>query len=176
MKEMILSLFIHSFSNGQFRNPETPFEDGTSDCHMETTSMEVYATSRHINRVNDGSSSGSELYCIQPHKLITKNGVYDVDAFCFNYTRSGLVLYYVLKEEVVESRLFEDLQERPVVVKCSAELTFGKPDSGTFYSFDEVYSFDGLMRYLAEVRYADSARSAEIASFAHEAGMLSSTN
>lgn len=174
MKEMILSLFIHSFSDGQFRDPENPFEEGTSDQHIETTGMDVYATSRHMNTINDGT--GFTYCCIQPHKLITKDGVYDVDGFRYAITRTPAILYYVLKEETVESRLFENLQEHPVVVKCTAEIRMGKPESGIFYRLEDVYSFDDLMRNLGEVRKADSASSAAIASYAHEAGCLSSTN
>ncbi|MBQ8270895.1 MAG: hypothetical protein IJZ22_06815 [Bacteroidaceae bacterium] len=146
MKELVLSLFLHSFSAG--------YEGMTDDEISETIGREVYATARHKNGWADANTDW-----IQPHKLITKDGVYDVDGIVLS-EGEGVGeedLYYLLKEEVVESRIFEDGQERPVIVKCTAQIVSEKPASGIYYRMKDVLSFDELLEKIGKVKNATNA-------------------
>lgn len=150
MKELILSLFIHSFSNGRYKNDEdaAPSDDGIA----ETIGREVYSTARHRNGCADANTDW-----IQPHKLITKDGVYDVEGFVCGEEFWYVDLYYLLKEEVVESRIFEDGQEKPVIVRCTAQIVSEKPTTGTFYRMKDVISFDELLEKIGHVKTAQWA-------------------
>lgn len=144
MKELILSLFLHSFSAG--------YDGMTDDEIEETIGREVYATARHKNGWADANTDW-----IQPHKLITKDGVYDVDGFVYGEEFWDVDLYYLLKEEVVESRVFEDGQEKPVIVKCTAQIVSEKPASGIYYKMEDVLSFDELLEKIGRVKHATNA-------------------
>lgn len=148
MKELILSLFLHSFSAG--------YDGMTDDEIEETIGREVYATARHKNGWADANTDW-----LQPHKLITDDGVFDVEGYIIEDGYTEEDLYYVLKEEVVETRTFEDGQEKPVIVKCTAQIVTERPGTGVWYRMTEVLSFDELLEKIGQVRFAKRAEVAE---------------
>lgn len=144
MIDLILSLF-----------PKTDGLTGDDALIKSIDSMSVFATARHINTYPDANSEW-----VQAHKLITKNGIYDVSRkiVAEGGTRrgSGKVLdcYYVLREETVENREFEDGVERPVVKSYTADIVEEKPQSGTFFKVRDVPSLDSLQALLPS-KYTD---------------------
>lgn len=144
MRELILSLFVLTHGS----------QDPTSDDGDEPNSLNlaVYATARHRN-----GSADSNYERWQAHKLITANGIYDVDACTMSEQDADTAYgsggpYYLLEEKVVESREFEDGQVRPVVKKCTAKIVFERPSSGTYYKMSDVPSFDGLLERLLNIQ------------------------
>ena len=57
--------------------------------------------------------------------------------------------YYVLHEENLEKREFEDGVTRPVVKSYTAEIVGHKPTSGTYYAVKDVPALDSLQVVLA---------------------------
>lgn len=110
--------------------------------------LPVYATPRHMN-----GSSDTNHELIQAHKLITKNAIYDVPETWMDegnglYTTPYDDLYYVLNEETVEKREFEDGISRPVIKSYTAKIVGTKPESGVYYKFTDVPSLDELQQIL----------------------------
>ncbi len=142
MIDLILSLFPLTFGGGG------SFDDGGI---INVLNLPVYATPRHTN-----GSSDANYDWIQAHKLITKNAIYDVPETKFGevgiddlYDKSFFDLYYVLNEETVEKREFEDGISRPVIKSYTAKIVGTKPESGVYYKFTDVPSLDDLQYILA---------------------------
>ncbi len=148
MVELIRSLFLLS----------SCYAGSDDDAYVPSVGLPAYATARHINGIGD-------LNCeeMQAHKLITANGVYDVDGFVLRegdassagydgYNIEQAPLYYLLEEKVLESREFEDGQTRPVVKSCTAKIVIGLPATGTFYKVSDVPSFDFQLETLLNIR------------------------
>lgn len=154
MRELILSLFLHSYSAGNEDIAEEP--ERCDDGIEQTTGGAVYATARHKNGCAD-----INMNWLQPHKLITDDGVFDVEGYTIEDGYTEEDLYYVLKEEIVETRIFEDGQERPVIAKCTAQIVTEKPGTGNWYPMTEVLSFDELLEKIGRVRFAKRAEVAE---------------
>lgn len=141
MVELILSLF--------------PTTDGVargSDCDdsewKNLRNLPIYATSRHINGSADTNSETA-----QAHKLITRDGIYDVpETTITEDTDTGnsnvMDCYYVLNEEIVEQREFEDGITRTVVKNYTAQIVGRKPTSGKYYAVKDVPSLDALLDIL----------------------------
>lgn len=170
MVELVMSLFVQIpwGSGSDIEDDEAP----------STVNNVCWSTARHRNGCADAN-----IDVFQAHKLITKDGVYDVDPIVIHdgeiypdgatEWRDGMETffindaYYVLSEEVVESRVFKDGQERPVVKKCTAKLVGKRPTSGEYYKFTEVKSFDDMLYYV-RCKNADNANHAYTASFVNE--------
>lgn len=144
MRELILSLFV--LTHG--------VTDTTSDDadYPDSVGLGVYSTARHHN-----GSADANYEWWQAHKLITPNGIYDVEE-CnwteqdkYEANQSGGP-YYLLSETVVESREFEDGQIRPVIKQCTAHIVAQRPASGTYYRMADVPSFDELLETLLNIR------------------------
>ena len=124
----------------------------------DKSGMPVYASARHISGDlsredwpgNHEILGVCEVW-VQPHLLFTSDGVYSVGGVWLEYDSSRTLgsfletLYYVLSEETVESRTFEDGQLRPVVKRLTARIVEGEPGSGSYYKFTDVASFTSLM-------------------------------
>lgn len=141
MVELILSLF-----------PTTDGIERGSDCDdnnlKNLRNLPIYATSRHINGSADTNSETA-----QAHKLITKDGIYDVPETTISEdTDTGnsniMDCYYVLNEEIVEKREFEDGVARTVVKNYTAKIVGHKPKTGTYYPVKDVPSLDLLFDML----------------------------
>lgn len=121
----------------------------------DVRNLPIYSTPRHLNGNADTNSE-----TVQAHKLITKNGVYDVPQTTIGETETdtglGYIMdcYYVLHEEILEKREFEDGVTRPVVKSNTAEIVGHKPTSGTYYAVKDVPSLDSLQVVLAS-KYND---------------------
>ncbi len=121
----------------------------------DVRNLPIYSTPRHLNGNADTNSE-----TVQAHKLITKNGVYDVPQTTIGETETDTGLgyirdcYYVLHEEILEKREFEDGVTRPVVKSYTAEIVGHKPSSGTYYAVKDVPSLDSLQVVLAS-KYND---------------------
>ena len=62
-------------------------------------------------------------------------------------------LYYVLNEETVEKREFEDGISRPVIKSYTAKIVGTKPESGVYYKFTDVPSLDELQQILTSRKF-----------------------
>lgn len=147
MVDLVMSLF-----------PITDGEAQNSICDdyniKDVRNLPVYSTPRHLNGCADTNTE-----TVQAHKLITKNGVYDVPQTTMTEnTDTGTSYigdcYYVLHEEILEKREFEDGVTRPVVKSYTAEIVGHKPSSGTYYAVKDVPSLDSLQVVLAS-KYND---------------------
>lgn len=113
--------------------------------YKDLRNLPIYSTPRHVN-----GSADANCEIVQAHKLITKNGVYDVPETIISegededglYYLTGC--YYVLNEEIIEKREFEDGVSRGVVKSLTAKIVGTKPTSGTFYAVKDVPSLDAL--------------------------------
>lgn len=142
MVELILSLF-----------PTTDGIERGTDCDdnhlINLRNLPIYATSRHINGSADTNSETA-----QAHKLITRDGIYDVPETTISEvdTDTGnsniMDCYYVLNEEIVEKREFEDGVTRTVVKNYTAQIVGHKPETGTYYPVKGVPSLDLLFDML----------------------------
>jgi hypothetical protein len=144
MMDLIRSLF-----------PLTDGDESSDDAaYRDVRKLPVYATSRHIY-----GSADSNSIVFQAHKLITQDAVYDVAETVINEsdTDSGNAserdCYYVLKEEAVEKREFEDGVTRTVWKNYTATITGHKPTSGTYYAVTDVPALDGLLSALKANTY-----------------------
>lgn len=144
MRELILSLFplTHGIS-------EPPSNDGKLP---DSVGLPVYSTARHRN---GNADANNEWY--QAHKLITPDGIYDVEETIWTEqdqeeASANNGPYYLLKETVVESREFEDGQNRPVVKQCTAQIVAKCPASGTWYRMANVPCFDGQLEILLDIK------------------------
>lgn len=140
MIDLILSLFPLTGGGAAFD------DDGMKDVR----NLPIYSTPRHFNGSGDANCE-----TVQAHKLITKNGVYDVPETTIGEqdTEDGSTnilhsCYYVLNEEVVEKREFEDGVSRGVVKSLTAKIVGRKPTSGTYYTVKDVPSLDALQALL----------------------------
>ena len=133
MVNLIQSLF--PLTGGQFSTDDYGIAN--------VTDLSIYATPRHVNR-------GDNLVIVQAHKLITKDGVYDVPESTIgeqDVDTSGIDVmscYYVLNEEIIEKREFEDGVVRGVVKSLTAKIVGRKPTSGVYYALKEVPSLDAM--------------------------------
>ena len=116
---------------------------------MNVKDLPVYATARHLNGNPDINSE-----TVQAHKLITKNAIYDVPETTMDETEidagvpSIRECYYVLHEETIETREFEDGTSKPVIKSYTAEIVGHKPHSGEYYAVKDVPSLDELQKKL----------------------------
>lgn len=148
MVDLVMSLF-------PITDGETQGYGCDDDKIKDVRNLPIYSTPRHLNGNADTNSE-----TVQAHKLITKNGVYDVPQTTIGETETdtglGYIIdcYYVLHEEILEKREFEDGVTRPVVKSYTAEIVGHKPTSGTYYAVKDVPALDSLQVVLAS-RYND---------------------
>lgn len=148
MVDLIMSLF--PITDGEAQGIGCDDQD-----IKDVRNLPIYSTPRHLNGNADTNSE-----TVQAHKLITKNGVYDVPQTTIGETETDTGLgyirdcYYVLHEEILEKREFEDGVTRPVVKSYTAEIVGHKPLSGTYYAVKDVPSLDSLQVVLAS-KYND---------------------
>ena len=144
MRELILSLF--PLTHGRSWS-------GSGDAYWpDSVGLPVYATARHRNGNSDANSDW-----FQAHKLITPDGIYDVEETMWTEqdqeeANANNGPYYLLNEKVVESREFEDGQTRPVVKQCTAKIVAKCPASGTWYRMANVPCFDGMLEILLDIK------------------------
>ena len=139
MIELIMSVYPITSGGGR------DWDDG----NLNVKDLPIYATARHIN-----GSADSNCETVQAHKLIANNTVYDVPETTISEsdtdTYSGRIsdCYYVLHEETVEAREFEDGTSKPVIKSYTAEIVGHKPHSGEYYAVKDVPSLDELQKKL----------------------------
>lgn len=144
MMELILSLF--PLSHGK--------KDTTSDdaeC-TDSVGLTAYATARHKN-----GSADHNYEWWQSHKLITPNGIYDVEETYFTEENMAEASkcggpFYLLEDSVVDIRKFEDGKTRPVVRQLTAKIVPTIPENGTYLCMEDVPSFDELLETLLTVK------------------------
>lgn len=96
MVDLVMSLF-------PITDGETQGSGCDDDKIKDVRNLPIYSTPRHLNGNADTNSE-----TVQAHKLITKNGVYDVPQTTIGETETdtgqGYIIdcYYVLHEEILE--------------------------------------------------------------------------